>query len=378
MEVIYTGENAPTTITKSLFLAGPSLRPGQEKEIESWRKDALKILEDKGFDGVVFCPENRGFGFDNPDFNYDDQIEWEDKYLNIADCIVFWVPRDLSLDSSGKIKLPAFTTNVEWGAWADSGKVVFGSPSDIAKRKNKYLKFYADRYNVPEGETLTETLEHAMEMIGDGAERTKGEVYVPLFIWNTPSFKSWYKAQAEAGNILEFAELLYSYRPGYKDSIFLWILEVSIYVTSEKRSKKGEFVLARPDISSILLWKKEEKLEDSQIVIVREFRPAASTPDGFIHELASGSSSDPNDDPLEIASHEVHEETGFFLKPSRLKFHKARQLMGTLSSHKSFLYSAEVTDEEIKWFKSQKGVAHGVKEVTERTYIEVSTVGGTY
>ena len=35
MIIVYTGEEAPTKYSKSLFLAGPSLRPGQEKEMIS-------------------------------------------------------------------------------------------------------------------------------------------------------------------------------------------------------------------------------------------------------------------------------------------------------------------------------------------------------
>lgn len=55
MEVIYALEDMPDTFTKSIFLAGPT--PRNKDEVESWRPDALKILEDKGFDGVVFIPE---------------------------------------------------------------------------------------------------------------------------------------------------------------------------------------------------------------------------------------------------------------------------------------------------------------------------------
>ena len=374
MEVIYTGENAPTTITKSLFLAGPSLRPGQEKEMTSWRQDAIKILEDKGFDGVIFCPENRGFGFDNPNFNYDDQIEWENKHLNIADCILFWVPRDLSLDSKGQLKLPAFTTNIEWGAWADSGKVVFGSPSDLSKRKNKYLAFNAEQYNVPTGETLTETIEHAIEFLGEGDERSEGEIYVPLFIWKTPSFQSWYEAQKNAGNKLERAKLLWSFRPGYKDFVFLWVLRVSVFITAENRRSNNEFVLARTDISSVLLWHRQDDLLESEVITIREFRPPASSPDGFIHELPSGSSKDQSDPPEEVASKELHEETGFYLHPDRLISGGARQMCATLSAHKAHLFYAEIDEEELKWFKSQDGVVHGKKEDQERTYIEIKTI----
>lgn len=372
MQIVYTGEEMPYKFTKSIFLAGPSLRPDQEGELESWRKDAIQILKDKGFDGVIFCPENRDFKFKNKDFNYDDQVEWEDKYLNVADCIVFWVPRDLSLDKKNEPKLPAFTTNIEWGAWCQTGKVVFGAPEDA--EKVNYLKYYADKYNVPVGDTLIETLDNAMEMIGDGAERVQGERYVPLFIWNTPSFQSWYKSQLDAGNRLEGARLLFNFRPGFKDFIFLWILKVNVYVASEDRFKDNEFVMARTDISSVCLWHdKGESIFEREVVIIKEFRSPASTEDGFVRELPGGSAVKESD-PEETAADEVHEETGFYIDPSRLRKHEARQLAGTFSTHKAHLFSAELDEEEIKWFRSQEGIVHGNVEDSERTFIEVHSV----
>ena len=372
MIIVYTGEDAPNEYSKSLFLAGPSLRPDQEK-MKSWREDAIKYLEDKDYDGVVFCPETRDGEFDK-DFNYDNQIDWEDKHLNMADIIVFWVPRDVSIDAKGKIKLGAFTTNVEWGTWASSGKVVFGCPADIERRKNKYLKYYADYYKVPGGDTLEETLDAALEMLDEGAERKDGERFVPLFIWKTPSFQSWYLAHKRVGNTLDNADLLYTFRPGYKKFVFLWILKVNVYIKSEDRIKDNEFVLARPDISSVCLWHEGtgESIFDKEIIIIKEFRSPANTDDGFIRELPSGSLD--GEEPSEAAAKELHEETAFYLSPDRLISHGARQLVGTLSSHKSHLYSAELDDEELKWFKSQKGITHGKIEETERTFIEVYTV----
>lgn len=367
MEVVYTGEEMPDVINKSIFLAGPTPRNNEEQE--SWRPDALKLLEDMGFDGVVFVPENRDGEFK---MNYDDQIDWEEKYLSVADCVLFWVPRDLTLDSKDFPKMAAFTTNVEWGKWEKSGKVVFGAPKKAPK--NDYLKFYAEKYNVPVCDTLKDTLESALDMIGTGAEREEGERYVPLFIWNTDSFQSWYQSQKKAGNKLEHAELLYNFRPGFKDFVFLWILKVSVYITSEKRSKTNEFVLARTDISTVLLWHPSLPLESSEIVLIKEFRSPAHTKDGFIRELPGGSPSDKEASPEETAAEEIHEETGFYLNPDRIKFHEARQLAGTLSSHRSFFYSVQLTDEEVDWFKSQKDVVHGKEEDTERTYIEVYSI----
>lgn len=370
MQIIYTGDEVPTTITKSIFLAGPT--PRNPTEQDSWRPEALKILEDKGYDGVVFVPEDAEGEFKK---EYDDQIEWEERYLNMADCILFWVPRDLTLDSTDFPKMAAFTTNVEWGTWASSGKVVFGAPEDADKVS--YLKHYAEKYNVPIGQTLTETLEHAMNMVSDGAERSEGEREVPLYIWNTDSFQSWYKAQTKASNRLDHARLHYNFRPRNKSFVFMWILKVDMYVAAEDRHKTNELVTARTDISSVLMYYIPDGADtvlDYEIVVVKEYRSPASTPDGFVTELPGGSSPKKGEDPGQTAAHEVEEETGFTISPKRLKSEGARQLAGTFSAHKSHLFSAELNKKEIDWFKSEKDVVHGNAEDSERTFIEVMPI----
>lgn len=359
MQIVYTLEDLPETINKSLFLAGPTSREGGEN---SWRKDAIKILEDKGFDGILFIPEARDWGKFDPE--YDEQVQWEEKCLNVADCIAFWIPRDLK-------KLPGLITNDEWGFWKNSGKVVLGTPETA--EKVDYQKYYAKDLNVPFAETLTETMQNAIDQIGEGTDRSKGERFVPLYIWNTPSFKAWYKSQTEAGNTLEWAQVLFNFRPQNKSFVFLWILKAHIYVKSEDRIKENEFVIARPDVSSVVMWHRNFDIEKSKIVLVKEFRTPAATKDGFIIELPGGSSKQ-DKNPILVAVEEIKEETGFSIHPSRFKSHEARQLAGTLSSHKSYSYSVELTEEEIEWFEDQKGTTHGNKEDTEITYIEVLTL----
>lgn len=360
MDIVYYNEDFPDAVTKSIFLAGPSVRSGQD--IESWRKDAIQILDDIGFDGTVYIPEFRD-PEDKKSFSYSKAVEWEDKFLNAADCIVFWVPRSKDL--------PGFTTNVEWGRWECTGKVVLGFPKDAEKMS--YLEYYANKYHAPVEHTLTATLEQALEMLGDGAERTGGERYVQLSVWKTKSFQNWYEAQTNAGNKLLSAKLFWLFKPNSKAKVFLWVVKVAVYIASEDRVKNNEFVLSRTDISTVLLWKKNLPLEQSEIVIVKEFRSPANTEDGFIREMPGGSSPSEGD-ATETAAEEIHEETGFYLDPARLKEHGARQLMGTLSAHKAHFYSARITEEEMDYFKSQKGVAHGNEEDSERTFIEVYTI----
>src|SRR5208282_4945660 len=104
MELVYALEDLPKSITKSIFLAGPTPR---SEDGNPWRQEAIKLLEEADFDGVVYVPEPRSGKWHK---EYGKQVEWEELCLNQADCIVFWVPRDLKT-------MPAFTTNIEWGRW---------------------------------------------------------------------------------------------------------------------------------------------------------------------------------------------------------------------------------------------------------------------
>src|ERR1035437_1417850 len=117
MITVYYGEQPPQAFRKSIFLAGPTPR---SKETPSWRPEALKLLEANSYDGVVFIPESRD-GKRLGDYNT--MVEWEETYLNMADCIPFWIPRNMK-------DMPALTTNDEWGVWKNSGKVILGTPDE--------------------------------------------------------------------------------------------------------------------------------------------------------------------------------------------------------------------------------------------------------
>lgn len=351
MKVVYAKEDHPTEVVKSIFLAGPTPR---DTEIPSWRPGALKILEGLGFDGHVFVPEPR----DGKVFGDDvDQVEWEEKALHQADVIVFWVPRDLKT-------MLALTTNVEWGLWADTGKAVLGTPPDA--QRVRYLQHMATKLKVANYSTLDATLEDAVKSLGDGSLRVGGESQVPLLVWKHPTFQRWYKSQTAAGNRLDSARVLWTFRVGQQlDKVFFWCLHVGMWVTAEQRAKTNEFVLSRTDLSYCVAHRGD------QVVLVREFRSPVRNEAGFVYELAGGSSHNPQEDPLNVISHEVEEETGLRIDSDRFIQHETRQLVATLGAHVANLFSVELTQEEIDQLKSDVGTVHGVIEDTEQTYVEV-------
>jgi len=216
MTVVYATEEPPMQFTKSIFLAGPTPR---SQDVPSWRPEALQLLESYGYDGVVFVPEDRPDEHGRTTFhgNYDMQVEWETTYLNMADCILFWIPRNLHT-------MPAFTTNVEWGVWQKSGKVVLGAPRWAVK--NSYLIHQALHLGMPVYQTLGTTAIGAINHVGDGALRSGGEREVPLHIWRTRAFREWYKDSLNSGDELRHASVEWVFKIG--DKVHLWALKVDV------------------------------------------------------------------------------------------------------------------------------------------------------
>lgn len=136
---------------KSIFLAGPTPR---DKETLSWRKEASKKLELLGFNGVVYVPEYSTW---KPKEGYEDQAMWERKALSEATIILFWIPRSLP-------DMPAFTTNVEFGYWLHTGKIIYGRPDNA--EKIKYLDWlYKLDYGLEPINDLERLLEESVQRI---------------------------------------------------------------------------------------------------------------------------------------------------------------------------------------------------------------------
>lgn len=371
MKVVYAGQSGPESWTSAIFLAGPTPR---DASTPSWRPQALHLLEQMGYTGVVFVPEPADGKWLSGGDAYQEQVEWERQCLDLADVIVFWVPRVMG----GQHPMPALTTNVEFGLYVSSDKVVLGAPAWADS-----IRYLETLVSGARHQTLEATLQAALDRIGQGAVRVGGERGVPLHIWNLPSFQSWYGSLCKAGNRLDEAKLLWHFRPQKAVLAFCFVLKV--WIASEGRWKENEFVFTRTDISTVVLYHHDDKwaegsrdrLLNTRVVLIREFRSPARTQDGFIRELPGGSSAKPNEDPLRVASDEVHEETGLIIPAGRIRSFGSRQVCGTLSSHHAHLFAAELTDVEMEQalLLAQQGEAHGVEEDSERTYVEIHTYG---
>jgi len=351
MIVVTPKDEIPKSINKSIFLAGPTPREKNVDEKYLWRKEVIKILEKKGYDGTVFSPDFHAK-------SYEEQVEWENKCLNIADCILFWIPRDMEV-------LPGFTTNIEYGEWMKSGKIVLGFPETA--KKVRYLKEKALVHKVSVSLTLEETIGEALKLVGDGSLRNDGEVFIPLYIWKHVAFQQWYQAHKSVGNRLDGAKIEWSFPHGKKP--FLFIIHANVFIAAENRNKINEIVIYRSDISTILAYHKDK------IVLTKEFRSPVSNEECFVYELPGGSSFKAGKTSLELAADEFAEETSLRIENySRFIYHQSRQLLSTLSAHKAHLFSIELSEEELKHLESLKGKTFGVEEDSEKTYVEIKTV----
>lgn len=362
-DIVFSDQSIPKKITKSIFLAGPSPRT---KDIHDWRHDALSLFEKNKFDGTIFIPvpKERFYGKDDsPDWTYDNQVEWECKARNVSDIILFWIPRDI------KNGMPAFTTNIEFGEDIHSGKIIYGRPDNAEKCRYLDKRIVEIKENV--FNDLNELIQYGITKLGKGSIRIDGEVNVPLFIWNTEQFQSWYSSLKNNGNKLVDAKLLHhvKFSNGYLFSFTLW---VNVWVENEQRFKSNEFVFSRKDISVILPYYKENN--ETYFVAVKEFRSPVRNNSGLVYELPGGSSLKPGVDHIINAQHELSEEIGLHVDDvSRFQYVDTKQLCATLSSHVSSLFKIELTKNEFEFIKKSinENKTFGLQEDTEIIYLEI-------
>ncbi len=358
---VYADEQPPEYWDASVFLADPGPRPRAPGGI-SWRSEAIALLREQwAVRGrlVVFVPEPRT----GSHYHFTGKIiDWVNCGLRLADVVMFWWPEDMGTQLT--------LMNMTWGAWNDSQRAVMGTSLNMPESRD--LLDYADSHAVSTATTLVGTVHTVLDMLGRGSRRSGGECGVPLPVWRAHSFQRWYASQIEAGNTMLNARQVWTFSVGPDDRFLLyWALHVSMYVAAEDRVKSNEVVISRPDISVMALYKRGTTLDDTIVVLIREFRSPASTPDGFVHELPGGSGPAPGD-ALDQAAREAEEETGLAIDITRIRIHGSRQLAATLSAHHAHLFAAEITDDELAHLRAPRSRPHGVGD-TERTWTEITT-----
>lgn len=364
MKLIYSDSPLPNEISGGIFLAGPSPR---EKSVVDWRLEAVRLLKELDFKGEVYLPipEKRFWGGeDDASWTYDNQIQWECDAREMADVILFWIPRELKT-------MPGFTTNVEFGEDLSSGKMMYGRPAGA--EKCRYLDKRVEGIGLVVHDDLEALLKATIQRIGSGAVRHGGEVDVPLFIWNTLHFQSWYKSLKLAGNRLDGARLLHHFcLPG--GAVLSFTLSVKVWVEAESTWKENEFIISQPDISVVVAYYKPNPDQGrAKVVLIREFRSTVNNDYGYVWELPGGSSVDESDS-RKVAHQELMEETGISIDDlTRFEYLGAAQLAATVSTHKAHLYSVQLTESEYQAVAAldEKNVALGNTAEGERTTVHL-------
>jgi len=170
IEKIFTLETTQYSTAPSIYLAGPTYRiiDGAEPPI-GWRNKASQILE--SWEGAVYIPEWRG-GVKPEGWTYSRQVDWEMQAMENATVILFWIPRELPV-------LPAFTTNIEFGEFLQTGKIVVGAPKDAPN--NRYIFERCSRSNVPTSHDLETCVLQAINLV----KRLRGEIDTVHFTADT-------------------------------------------------------------------------------------------------------------------------------------------------------------------------------------------------
>ena len=126
MMVVHSNQPHGVSHRSSIMLCGPTPRRVDLTkdvlgvDVLSWRPEAIKILQNIGFDGLVLVPEREDWAVR---FDYIDQVKWEKQALEMASIIAFWVPRNM-------VNMFGLTTNIEFGYCLAKRpeQVIYGRP----------------------------------------------------------------------------------------------------------------------------------------------------------------------------------------------------------------------------------------------------------
>ncbi|MFY1675666.1 MULTISPECIES: nucleoside 2-deoxyribosyltransferase domain-containing protein [unclassified Streptomyces] len=215
VDVVHVGREAPESWTAAVYLCGPT---PTDPATSSWRPDAVAALRSSWTGAgrlVVFLPEPPADGAYPA---YSEQVAWEEDAMRRADVVLFWIPRHLP-------RLPGLVSNVKWGSWCDSGRAVLGTPPEA--HRMEYLLHFAEALGVPVASTIEEAAGAALRSVGSGGARSGGERAIPLTVWRTDSFRTWYHRRVEAGDRILDARVDWYSPPSARDGAS-WLLTATI------------------------------------------------------------------------------------------------------------------------------------------------------
>lgn len=151
MNIVYTGEKIDEN-KKTCFLAGPTPR---DKNIPSWRGEAIRMFCDFGYFDVLYVPELRSKSYYDADTGID-EMKWDQEMLEKADIVMFWIPRDDDM--------LGLSTNIEFGYLLDKGNIVYGRPNTAMRCE--FLDFlYKEKLGKSYCETLEDTVKETINVL---------------------------------------------------------------------------------------------------------------------------------------------------------------------------------------------------------------------
>lgn len=349
MLLVFSDDIYPTEVTKSIFLAGPNPRYKDGDAIENtWRHEAVRILEEKGYDGHVFIPLPKQFFFGETaevtEENYDHQIEWEDATMSRADVLLFYVDRTE--------KLQGLTTNIEFGRYLESGRMVYGRPDDALNIR--YLDEQIRKRQRKVHSSVEDCVDDALSRIGEGSVRYGDATLVPLIFWNTEQFQTWFNSHKGVGNVLKdfvpksVVTCNTSGTPFCNDGfLFGFSAYVNIFIREEDRYKSNEWIFSRTSTSTVVPFYDHPE-EGRKFILVREFRSPVNNPHSAIYEFPGGTGVETHDvDQYTNAKKELLEETKINVTDNdRFVFLGFRQTFGTFSINRMHAVAVSLTEEE--------------------------------
>ena len=157
---IFTVGHVITSMSKwhgAVFLAGPIERrqSNQPAQLPCWRADAIRLLYEAAPTLVVYNPE---WSVQPEGWTYEKQVAWEIMAMAWSDVLLFWIPRQLP-------ELPGFTTNVEFGEWLYSTKIVVGAPVEAPHMR--YLQTRCHMANILWHNTLKHCCAAAIQKLSE-------------------------------------------------------------------------------------------------------------------------------------------------------------------------------------------------------------------